>query len=301
MGPAVEPWHHRRVRVATWNLWWRFGPWEARQRAIVDELIALEADVVCLQEVWCDGGDDQARQIGDRLGGHVARSTTDDGRPLRFGNAIVSRWPLLRSTTVPLGDGNGGPGHRSAVFALVDVPGSPSPWWFASTHLDWHYARSALRQQQLAVVVDHLAGLRDGADPESIPIVIGADLNATPDADEVRRLTGRAEPYHPELVFTDAWAAVGDGPGWTWTRSNPHAADAQWPRRRIDSVLVGWPRTKPQANPLEAALFGTEPRVGTFGEPIVPSDHYGVVVTLDERTSLDDEPGDEAEDEEQPS
>ena len=36
----------------TWNLWWRFGNWEQRQRAIVDTIREADPDVVCLQEVW---------------------------------------------------------------------------------------------------------------------------------------------------------------------------------------------------------------------------------------------------------
>ena len=38
------------VRVLTWNVWGRFGPWQQRQAAIAAVLAAAEADVVCLQE-----------------------------------------------------------------------------------------------------------------------------------------------------------------------------------------------------------------------------------------------------------
>ena len=34
------------VRVATWNLWWRHGDWEARQPAILECLRDLDADIV---------------------------------------------------------------------------------------------------------------------------------------------------------------------------------------------------------------------------------------------------------------
>ncbi len=44
------------MRIVTWNLWWRFGPWEARQRAIEATLAELDADVVCLQETWVAEG-----------------------------------------------------------------------------------------------------------------------------------------------------------------------------------------------------------------------------------------------------
>ena len=41
-----------RLRVATWNVWWRFGPWTERQPAIAETLRRIDADVIALQEVW---------------------------------------------------------------------------------------------------------------------------------------------------------------------------------------------------------------------------------------------------------
>jgi endonuclease/exonuclease/phosphatase family metal-dependent hydrolase len=46
-----------RVRVVTWNLWWRLGDWEPRAEAIALTLEELRPDLVCLQEVlapWRD-------------------------------------------------------------------------------------------------------------------------------------------------------------------------------------------------------------------------------------------------------
>ena len=54
------------ARVLTWNLWWHFGPWEARQPAILETLRRVDADVVCLQEVWehVDGANQAADLAG---------------------------------------------------------------------------------------------------------------------------------------------------------------------------------------------------------------------------------------------
>ncbi|MDX2860114.1 endonuclease/exonuclease/phosphatase family protein, partial [Streptomyces scabiei] len=43
------------MRVVTWNLWWRFGPWQERQKAILAVLRELRPDAVGLQEVWQRG------------------------------------------------------------------------------------------------------------------------------------------------------------------------------------------------------------------------------------------------------
>ena len=273
------------MRVATWNIWWKFGPWEARQQPIADELGAIDADVCCLQEVWADDAEDQASNLGHALGFHVARTTDETGRPHRFGNALLSRWPILESHTVVLPGGNGAPSHRSALFCRVEVPEAEESWWFVSTHLEWRYTASRLRQEQLEVIVAEVARLQ-ALQPDTI-VVLGGDFNAVADSDEIRRLTGLSQPYASAdgagVIFTDAWAAVGSGDGSTWSRQNPHSANAQWPRRRLDAVFISWPRPKPTGNPLRAELFGVDPRP-SGADRVVPSDHYGVAVELDRRS-----------------
>ena len=70
------------------------------------------------------------------------------------------------------------------------------------------------------------------------------DFNAAPDSDEIRMLTGRAATPEPKLVFHDAWEVAGGRrrPGMTWTNANPYARLDLEPDRRIDYVLVGWPK-----------------------------------------------------------
>ncbi len=59
-----------RVRVLTWNIWWRFGPWERRRLAIVATLARLDADVIALQEVWSDETTNLAAELAAELGYH---------------------------------------------------------------------------------------------------------------------------------------------------------------------------------------------------------------------------------------
>lgn len=265
------------MRIVSWNLWWRFGLWEERQPAIAAELSRLSPDVALLQEVFAtEEGRDQAADLGRSLGLQVARTTDGDGRPQAFGNAILSRWPILECETAVLPGADGRSSHRSALTAVIDTPAGPQP--FTVTHLAWQYDASLLRQAQLEAVVD-LVRRRLPEDPATAPpAVLGGDFNSVPDSDEIRRLTGRAVPIRPGVVFTDCWEAVGDGPGHTWTRDNPHAGDALWPRRRLDYVFVAWPRPKPLGNPRRAELAGV-----LADDGIVPSDHYAVVVELDDR------------------
>src|SRR5918993_609980 len=56
------------ICVATWNLWWRHGPWQLRQDAILHELRRTNPDLCCLQEVWSESGTNLAQLLADDLG-----------------------------------------------------------------------------------------------------------------------------------------------------------------------------------------------------------------------------------------
>ena len=64
--PGYGPLVQTRVRIATWNLWGRYGPWEARLPVIVENLGAINADILALQEVWEDDTRSQARRARRR-------------------------------------------------------------------------------------------------------------------------------------------------------------------------------------------------------------------------------------------
>ena len=269
------------LRVMTWNVWWRFGDWEQREAAIVAVLRSAAPDVVFLQEVWAsrdDGGiqEAQADRLAAALGMHAVTSahTWFDG--LAFDNAILSRWPIEVLADEPLPGRDGAPGHRRV---LVGRTGSPWGWWpVATTHLEYRFDASATRSQQLRRVLELVVAHR--GDPEhDLPVVIGGDLNAVPDSDEIRLATGRV-PGAPEgIVLSDVWEQVGEGRGATWRRDNPHVADSAWPDRRIDYLMVAWPRPKPVGNPVGAWLAGAEP-VEVAGEQVWPSDHAALVAEL---------------------
>ena len=258
------------VRVATWNLWCRNGDWEARQPAIAAHLREIDADVVGLQEV-SSRDPDQPALLRDEFDYHVVSSPDGDDDRWGIANAIASRWPITDSGWRYLDVGDLPP-HRTMLWATIDAPFGPLQ--LVCTHLSHGFDQSALRQRQLGQVAQLLADRR-GEPKEAYPPVLVGDLNAVPDSDEVRRLTGLGAAYVPGFVATDAWAQAGEGPGATYSAANPHVVDSAWPERRLDYVLVGWPRPRPQGNPVAARRFGVEPVDG-----VVASDHYGVVAEL---------------------
>src|ERR1700741_4626080 len=92
--PGYGPLVRTRVRIATWNVWGRYGPWEARLPVIIENLSAINADILALQEVWDEADRNQAREIATALGYSepvYAPNLERDG--VRSGNAVLSRCP----------------------------------------------------------------------------------------------------------------------------------------------------------------------------------------------------------------
>ena len=263
------------LRVMTWNLWWRFGPWERRQAAIIESIRAAGPDVVCLQEVWTDADGGLARILAAELGYHPVTSRPIGRSRVGFSNAVLSRWPCtpLADEALPRADGT--LGHRRVVAALVHTPWGH--WPFASTHLDHRFDQSPARRRQARRLLE-LATRWRGEPTTDLPVVVGGDLNAVPDSDEIRMLTGRRAGADG-IVFSDAWEQTGSGAGATWRRDNPHCADSAWPDRRIDYVLISWPRPKPTGNPIVSRLIATTP-TAVGGEEVWASDHAALVVDL---------------------
>ncbi|WP_436796064.1 endonuclease/exonuclease/phosphatase family protein [Actinospongicola halichondriae] len=259
-----------RVRVATWNLWWRFGPWEERLPRIIEELRRVDADVVALQEVWSDGNESSASIIAEALGLEVCLATTNAMEPdIGFGNAVLSRWPIAgqSSCRLPAGDAH----DEQRLVLRADVDGPRGPIQVFSTHLNWRFDHSAIRQEQADELTQFVADSR----PRSYPPIVCGDFNAEPTSDEMRTLTG-LRPVANDLVLVDCWRSIHpDDPGYTWNNENPFVAEQLEFNRRIDYVLAGWPKRGGAGNPVGAELLGVEQMDGMW-----PSDHYGVVADL---------------------
>jgi endonuclease/exonuclease/phosphatase family metal-dependent hydrolase len=259
-----------RLRVATWNVWWRFGPWEERQPAIAETLRRIDADVIALQEAWdVPGGAGQPAALASDLGyQHVFAPCFDFGDAW-FGNAVLSRWPIAASATRGLATTPTTEEFRVAL--KVEVDGPRGRFEMYTTHLNWRYDESHVRQAQVRALTEFVAESRGRTFP---PILCG-DFNAEPDSDEMRMLTGRAAVPVPRLVFIDAWDVAGDGPGYTWCNENPFAARELEADRRIDYVLVGWRKARGAGHVVGARVAAIDAVDGVY-----PSDHYAVVAEL---------------------
>lgn len=266
-----------RLRILSWNLWWRFGPWEARRPAITATLARLDPDIACLQEVWEDDEASCAVELAAQLGFHHVYGSRLDLDGVRFGNAILSRWPIASHEVLPLPAPEGLDELRTCIRADIDGPRGPLQVY--CTHLAWRFDQSHVRQDQVRAITSFVARSRAGAQ-HSYPPILAGDMNAAPDSDEIRMLTGRAAVPEPGLVFHDAWEVAGrpspsSATGLTWTNDNPYAQADLEPSRRIDYVLAGWPKEGGAGHVTDCTVECAEPVDG-----VVPSDHLGVLAEL---------------------
>lgn len=256
-------------RVATWNVWGRYGEWSARLDGIIGELKRSAPDIVCLEEAWMTPAETEGDLVSDALGlSH--RFTWGDWPQDGWisGVAICSRWPIVTQKRRPLTGEADAAG--SAVYAEIDGPRGIIQLFLVM--LDYPLHASGVRQRQVRELADFVSE----AASRHHPIIICGDLNASPDSDELRMLTGRSEPPVPGMVFYDAWEVAGDGgPGFTWSNENPLAAVSLLPDRRFDYVLSAWPRKGGAGHPTKCELLGVRPRTEAQ-----LSDHYGVAADL---------------------
>jgi endonuclease/exonuclease/phosphatase family metal-dependent hydrolase len=276
-GSLLEPdWSDRRVEIVAW-------------------LEHLQPDVVCLQEIWLDASTPStAAWIVDQMPA-VGWNWHFEGRPfgadlwpdpdLRFGSAVLSRWPIDGSAyhPLPVGD-DGDPIVAGVPWELLHVRTAGLDVF--SCHLAAAPRDSQHRRQQVLAIDELVTAARGDQDTaptlgrlrDGMPPILCGDFNAEPDSDEIRFLCSLTGLDGRTAFYQDAWRVAGDGPGYTqdW-RTNPIARAANVHRKRIDYVFVGDPfmRRGGAGRILSARLAFHEPRTGTLA-----SDHAGLVVDV---------------------
>jgi endonuclease/exonuclease/phosphatase family metal-dependent hydrolase len=262
-GPVIET----TLRIITWNVWGRYGPWREREAAIVATLRNARPDIVVLTESWAKGGDSQRARLAGPLDlPHHTFSgvTAEEDQAALSGIAVMSRWPIQHESSFTFGSARvqfaelSGPRGAIQVYGLV-----MDAWWFDE---------SQARQEAVRELLTCVNETQD----KQAPLIVCGDFNADPDSDEIRMLTGRTTAPVPGLSFYDAWEMAGPPtPGHTWSNNNPWATQLLWPDRRIDYIFSATPRPGGAGHPVHTALLGTHPVNNTY-----PSDHYALQTHL---------------------
>ena len=261
------------IRAVTINIWNRQGPWEERLALLRRGLGALAPDLVGVQEVLHLPGSppDLAEAIAEPLGlrSIFGPAWLIAGGPLAFGNALLSRWPIVahENHALPVDDELEG---RAVLHALVETPRGPMRVFV--THLSWQFHLAHLRARQVRFIDDLVRSL---VGRDELPPILMGDFNAEPDSDEIRFLRGLGALGGRGTYWADCFALAGAGDGATYSRRNRYAADLREPSRRIDYVFVRGPDRRHRGEPLAARVVLDQPE----GE-VWPSDHFGVYAEI---------------------
>lgn len=275
-GSLLEPgWTERRVEIVTW-------------------LRELAADLVCLEEIWEDErSPNTAGWIAEQLpefayhlafGGAPFGPSLWPDRSMRFGSAVLSRWPIDTAAHVLLPVEPGDEFVASVPWELLHVTTAGLDVFVC--HLAAAPTHGLHRRRQVVEIDRYVRRVRGEADAvpypgqvrEVMPAILCGDFNAEPDSDEIRFLCSLAPLDGHTTFWQDAWRVAGEGPGYTqdW-RTNTLSDGMNLHRKRIDYVFVGDPyqRRGHGGRVVSAALAFHESRTGVHA-----SDHAGVVADI---------------------
>jgi endonuclease/exonuclease/phosphatase family metal-dependent hydrolase len=157
-----------RIRIATYNVHSGVGiDRRFRPERILAVIAELEADIVAMQEVLSPvTGFDVHERLRDETGFHLATMATMQLAGGTFGNAVLSRWPIVDVVEHSLSVGEREP--RGALDVMLDRDGHKLR--VIATHLG---LSGAERREQAARLLDIV---QNGPD---IPTVLAGDFNVT--------------------------------------------------------------------------------------------------------------------------
>lgn len=294
-------------------MWHHPTEYQNRLTALIKRLNNDTPDVICLQEVTfpSNGGLNSAAIIEQETDLSIAsihmqpNPTRTDG--VGTGNAILTR--LKQRNTDHSGEDAGyrsdpiidGAGYAplmpnfkrtinsSAVYAWLKTP-SGNDLLAISAHLSWGVFNEYQRLQE-AIDINNLAKELTKNQPDALT-VFGASMNAIPESDSVRFMTGKMAIENSENYWIDCWDHCNDEedngetqtPRNLWSKymagNNGTYDSNRLPKRRIDYIFVrDWVYGQ-TGNPLTSKVAFAEPLgVGPHSEATV-SDHYGVEAIL---------------------
>ena len=188
----------RRLRVLTYNIHHGEGTDGKLDLPRIASLIrSTRADIVALQEVDRkvprSGDVDQAAELGRLTGMQHAFGPSIPLGGGEYGNAVLSRFPITRTTRhlLPRLDESE---QRSVLEAEIELPDGAALRLLA-THLD--YRRD--NRERLASVekIEELAGKSTGS-----PLLLAGDLNDTPESAVLKRLSANWSAASPAPLPT---------------------------------------------------------------------------------------------------
>jgi len=260
----------RAIRIVTINIWGNNGDVERRMKVLIPQLIALEPNVVTMQEVReVPGGLRQASRVAEALNADFRFGVVDPDSPGGpIGNAIISNLPIKKTTTLDLPTPRGD--LRAGIRCEISTQHGVMP--ITTAHLTYELDAAPAREMQTLALNEFAAPC-----PGELPAVLTGDFNCTPDSDVLRFFTGRCSIQGRGAYWRDAFhRRHPNSDGYTWSARNPYAKRSVERNRRIDYVLVGPMHDRGPGSVLHSRV------VLDLAAPdeVYPSDHFGVFAEI---------------------
>lgn len=245
------------LSILSLNIWFDSEDWPARFELMLKEIRELDPDIIGLQEViQRQDLDNQAMQLADSLGYHYYFNSVDDeSRDTRFGNAIVSRYPIEETNFRALEPLDA---YRKVVHTRISVDGKALDMY--NTHLHNPFEATEIRKTQMRDMLDFI----DETSTSDLVFVTG-DFNANPNWEEMDLMYERFIDVYP--IFHENHLDP------EHSTLNYHLGYSQ---RRIDYVFFE-EKSRDFLSPVSAEIVLDEPDEND----IYPSDHFGVLARFD--------------------
>jgi endonuclease/exonuclease/phosphatase family metal-dependent hydrolase len=244
------------ISVMTYNIWHDSQNWPARLTHMLSEIRTLNPDLIGLQEVIQRLSlPNQAQTLADSLGYYYYFSSVDPVTSAqRYGNAILSRYPILETNWRHLQPEND---YRIAVHAKIEIAGNIIDYY--NTHLHNTAVNAHIREQQITDLYDFINDTST-----SDYIFVTGDYNANPNWDEMELMYQDFYDVYP--IFHEDHLEPVHG------TLNYHLGHQQ---RRIDYVFFN-KSAEAMLIPQSAEVVLDQPdENGIYG-----SDHFGVMATF---------------------
>jgi mRNA deadenylase 3'-5' endonuclease subunit Ccr4 len=229
-----------------------------RRAALVDRVVALDADVLCAQEVEPDLFAELARRFAP-LGVHGTYAQKRGGKP--DGCATFVRRDLFAEwlpSTLAYADGSGAERDSGHVALVVALTHDGRRVAIANTHVKWDPPDCALEdrwgQRQLTQLLSRRETLAPNATNASTEWIVCGDFNILPDSTVLCSLR--------DAGFADAHAATGG--------ARAHTCVTEGRAQTVDYV---WCTTGLRASPLDLPGAPADAPLPSANEP---SDHVPI-------------------------
>ena len=224
------------IKLVTWNI--KYGEEiETAIRELTETPELADVDVLLLQEMNAPGVEEMARQLGYNYVYYPASVHTRHDKD--FGNAVLSKWPIVSSEKLLLPNANPRNGQRRiAVKGSLDVAGNPVDVYSVHTETLW------MGPEQRAEQIDSVADAsEDEADPFEMAAV-GGDFNTmTPQSRKNVSERFADAGFEPALSGTDSTfsvAGVGAAADNIFIRGMDVEASGVWPDTEASDHYPVW-------------------------------------------------------------